>query len=50
VVEGLAMLANIPAGDAYTLAELTQQLAGAGFRNVTAHELPTPQVVLLAHK
>jgi ubiquinone/menaquinone biosynthesis C-methylase UbiE len=46
----LAMLANTPAGDAYTLAELTQQLEGAGFREVSAHDLPTPQKVLLAHK
>jgi len=46
----LAMLSGTPAGDAYTLAELTQQLEGAGFRNVSAHALPTPQLVLLAQK
>jgi ubiquinone/menaquinone biosynthesis C-methylase UbiE len=46
----LAMLANTPAGDAYTFAELQQQLADAGFRNVSAHALPTPQTVLLAEK
>lgn len=46
----LAMLANTPAGDAYTLAELQQQLGDAGFRNVSAHPLPTPQTVLLAEK
>jgi len=46
----LAMLANTPAGDAYTLAELTGQLEGAGFKNVSAHALPTPQLVLIAEK
>jgi len=46
----LAMLSGTPAGDAYTLAELTQQLQGAGFRNVSVHPLPTPQLVLLAQK
>jgi len=46
----LAMLANTPAGDAYTLAELTEQLEGAGFRNVSAHALPTPQMVILGEK
>jgi len=44
----LAMLANTPAGDAYTLPELTQQLEGAGFRNVSAHALPTPQLIIVA--
>jgi ubiquinone/menaquinone biosynthesis C-methylase UbiE len=46
----LAMLANTPAGDAYTLKELQQQLGDAGFRHVSAHALPTPQTVLLAEK
>jgi len=46
----LTMLANTPAGDAYTLSELTQQLEGAGFRNLSTHALPTPQLVLLAEK
>jgi ubiquinone/menaquinone biosynthesis C-methylase UbiE len=46
----LTMLAETPGGDAYTLAELRQQLEGAGFRNVSAHALPTPETVLLAHK
>ncbi len=46
----LAMLANTPAGDAYTLSELTQQLEAAGFRNISTHALPTPQLVLLAEK
>jgi ubiquinone/menaquinone biosynthesis C-methylase UbiE len=46
----LTMLANTPAGDAYTLDELGQQLKGAGFRNLTTHGLPTPQLVLVAEK
>ncbi len=46
----LAMLANTPAGDAYTLSELTEQLQSAGFRNVSTHALPTPQLVLIAEK
>src|SRR3954453_2252582 len=46
----LTMLANTPAGDAYTLDELSQQLKGAGFRNLSHHSLPTPQLVLLAEK
>jgi hypothetical protein len=46
----LAMLATTPSGDAYTFAELQRQLNSAGFRNVSAHALPTPQTVLLAQK
>ena len=46
----LTMLANTPSGDAYTLSELTQQLQGAGFRNLSTHALPMPQLVLLAEK
>jgi ubiquinone/menaquinone biosynthesis C-methylase UbiE len=46
----LAMLAGTPSGDAYTLAELQHQLEGAGFRNVSAHALPTPETILLAQK
>jgi SAM-dependent methyltransferase len=46
----LSMLAGTPSGDAYTFAELQDQLEGAGFRNVSAHALPTPQTVLLAQK
>jgi ubiquinone/menaquinone biosynthesis C-methylase UbiE len=44
----LSMLSGTPSGDAYTFAELQQQLEGAGFRNVSAHALPTPQNILLA--
>jgi ubiquinone/menaquinone biosynthesis C-methylase UbiE len=46
----LAMLANTPAGDAYTLDELTKQLTDAGFRNLSTHALPMPQLVLIAEK
>jgi 2-polyprenyl-3-methyl-5-hydroxy-6-metoxy-1,4-benzoquinol methylase len=46
----LAMLAGTPGGDAYTFVELRQQLEGAGFRNVSAHALPTPETILLAEK
>ncbi len=46
----LTMLAGTPSGDAYTFVELRQQLQDAGFRNVSAHHLPTPQTVLLAEK
>ena len=44
----LGMLSGTPSGDAYTFAELKEQLEGAGFRNVSAHALPTPQTILLA--
>jgi SAM-dependent methyltransferase len=46
----LGMLAGTPGGDAYTFAELQQQLEDAGFRQVSAHALPTPQTILLAQK
>jgi hypothetical protein len=44
------MLAGTPNGDAYTLAELQAQLEGAGFSNMSAHPLPTPETILLAQK
>ena len=46
----LTMLAGTPSGDAYTFAELGQQLEDAGFSNVSWHALPTPETVLLAQK
>ena len=46
----LTMLAGTPGGDAYTLADLTQQLEDAGFSHVSAHALPTPQTIVLAQK
>jgi ubiquinone/menaquinone biosynthesis C-methylase UbiE len=46
----LSMLAGTPGGDAYTFAELRRQLEDAGFHDVSAHALPTPETVLLAEK
>jgi hypothetical protein len=46
----VTMLAGTPSGDAYTFAELRQQLEDAGFSNVAAHALPTQQTILLAQK
>ena len=46
----LAMLSGTPSGDAYTLAELTAQLTGAGFADVTAYPQPTPQTVIVAKR
>lgn len=46
----LTMLAGTPSGDAYTFAELREQLEDAGFGDVSAHALPTPETVLLARK
>jgi SAM-dependent methyltransferase len=47
----LTMLAGTPAGDAYTLAQLTQMTSSAGFAgNVSAHALPTPETVVVATK
>jgi 2-polyprenyl-3-methyl-5-hydroxy-6-metoxy-1,4-benzoquinol methylase len=46
----LTMLAGTPEGDAYTLDELTAMLDGAGFRDVRAHALPTPQTLIVARK
>jgi 2-polyprenyl-3-methyl-5-hydroxy-6-metoxy-1,4-benzoquinol methylase len=44
----LTMLAGTPAGDAYTFAELREQLEAAGFRDVAAHQTPTLQTLLVA--
>lgn len=46
----LTMLASTPGGDAYTFPELQRQLESAGFHDVSAHPLPTPQTIVLAHK
>jgi ubiquinone/menaquinone biosynthesis C-methylase UbiE len=46
----LTMLAGTPGGDAYTFMELRHQLEAAGFTNVSAHALPTPETILLAQK
>jgi hypothetical protein len=42
------MLGGTPAGDAYTLDELTDQLARSGFADVSSHPLPTPETVVVA--
>jgi 2-polyprenyl-3-methyl-5-hydroxy-6-metoxy-1,4-benzoquinol methylase len=44
----LTMLAETEAGDAFTFAELRTQLMEAGFHDVEAHGLPTPQTLLIA--
>jgi 2-polyprenyl-3-methyl-5-hydroxy-6-metoxy-1,4-benzoquinol methylase len=46
----MQMLANTPAGDAYTLAELTAMLDAAGFGAVTPHPLQGPQTVVVGTK
>jgi ubiquinone/menaquinone biosynthesis C-methylase UbiE len=46
----LTMLATTPAGDAYTLHEFREMLAEAGFRDVSAHPLPSPQTIVIATK
>lgn len=46
----LTMLAETAGGDAFTFAELREQLEGAGFHDVEAHSLPTPQTLLIARK
>ena len=44
----LTMLGTTPAGDAYTFAEHSQMLTDAGFHDITRHQLPTPETVLVA--
>jgi 2-polyprenyl-3-methyl-5-hydroxy-6-metoxy-1,4-benzoquinol methylase len=46
----LTMLADTVGGDAYTFAELKDQLDRAGFRDVESHPTPTPQTVVIAKK
>lgn len=46
----LTMLAETEGGDAFTFAELRGQLEDAGFHDVVAHGLPTPQTLLIARK
>jgi 2-polyprenyl-3-methyl-5-hydroxy-6-metoxy-1,4-benzoquinol methylase len=46
----LTMLAQTPAGDAYTLAQLRKMAEDAGFKGVTAHPLPTPETIIVATK
>jgi len=47
---GLTMLAGTPAGDVYSIEELKQMYASAGFSGVTAHPTPTPQTVVVGTK
>ena len=44
----LTMLGGTPAGDAYTLDELRDQLERSGFADVSAHPLPTPETLVRA--
>jgi len=44
----LTMLGGTPAGDAYTLDELRDQLEKAGFASVSSHSLPTPETIIVA--
>jgi ubiquinone/menaquinone biosynthesis C-methylase UbiE len=44
----LTMLGGTPAGDAYTLDELRDQLEQSGFADATSHSLPTPETVVVA--
>jgi hypothetical protein len=47
----LTMLAGTPGGDAYTYPELERMLAGAGFTQNEAHQLPaSPQQVIVSRK
>jgi len=46
----LTMLAGTPEGDAYTLDELTSMLMDAGFEGVRTHNLPTPQMLIVASR
>ncbi len=44
----MTMLASTPAGDAYTLSELTAMYTAAGFSNITAHPIPmSPHTIVL---
>jgi len=46
----LTMLADTVGGDAYTLAELTDQLTRAGFRDIAAHPTPTPETIVIGRQ
>ena len=46
----MTMLTTTPAGDAYTLSELTEMYSDAGLSNVQAHPIPmSPHTVVVAH-
>jgi hypothetical protein len=45
----ITMLATTPAGDAYTLRELTAMCKDAGFRDITSRPIPmSPQTIVIA--
>ena len=46
----LIMLAGTAGGDAYTMREFEQMLKDAGFGDLAAYPLPTPQQLLIARK
>ena len=47
----LVMLANTPAGDAYTFSELERMFGNAGFRSAELHDIfPSPQRVVIGSK
>jgi ubiquinone/menaquinone biosynthesis C-methylase UbiE len=46
----LTMLASTPAGDAYTLSELTAMYTESGFSHITAHPIPmSPHTIVLGN-
>ncbi len=46
----MTMLASTPAGDAYTLSELTSMYTEAGFSRITAHPIPmSPHTIVLGN-
>ena len=44
------MLGGTPAGDAYTLKELTSMLKDAGFATVSGHPLQGPETLVVGTK
>jgi len=44
------MLAGTDAGDVYSYAEIAGMLRDAGFSDVSSHQLPNPQMVIVARK
>ncbi len=46
----MTMLASTPAGDAYTLSELSAMYSEAGFHNVSGHPIPmSPHTIVMGH-
>ena len=44
----MSMLAGTATGDVYTMADLTSMSEAAGFHDVTRHDLPGPEAVVVA--